>query len=53
MLLRFDLTQNWLLKAETHYMHGTAGLDVTLNGAPRAELQKDWAVLLLKTTAYF
>jgi hypothetical protein len=53
LTLRFDLTQNWILKAEAHAMHGTAGLDMTLNGAPKDELQKDWAVFLLKTTAYF
>jgi hypothetical protein len=53
LTLRFDLTEHWLLKAETHYMHGTAGLDATLNGAPKAELEADWGVLLLKTTAYF
>jgi hypothetical protein len=53
LTLRFDLTQFWILKAEAHYMRGTAALDVTLNGAPRDQLEKDWAVLLLKTTAYF
>jgi hypothetical protein len=54
LTLRFDLTQNWLLKAETHYMHGTAGLDPALNGgAARSTLEQDWAVFLLKTTAYF
>jgi hypothetical protein len=54
LTLRFDLTQFWILKAETHYMHGTAGLDAALNGAAsRAELDDDWMVLLLKTTAYF
>jgi hypothetical protein len=53
LTLRFDLTQNWLLKVETHYMHGTAGLDAALNGAAPSTLEKDWAVLLLKTTAYF
>jgi hypothetical protein len=54
LTLRFDLTQFWILKAETHYMHGTAALDVALNeGTPRTELEKDWGVLLLKTTAYF
>jgi hypothetical protein len=52
--LRFDLTQNWLVKAEAHYMIGTAGLDATLNGvASLSGLEKDWGVLLLKTTAYF
>lgn len=53
LTLRFDLNQSWILKAETHYMHGTAGLDASLNGAPRTQLEKDWGVLLLKTTAYF
>jgi hypothetical protein len=54
LTLRFDLTQFWILKAETHYMHGTAGLDVALNDVEtRAELADDWMVLLLKTTAYF
>jgi hypothetical protein len=53
LTFRFDLTQNWLFKAEGHYMHGTAGLDPTLNAAAPATLVKDWGVLLLKTTAYF
>jgi hypothetical protein len=54
LTLRFDLTANWLLKAEVHYMHGTAGLDAALNQvALRDQLEADWGVLLLKTTAYF
>jgi hypothetical protein len=52
--LRFDLNAYWLLKLEGHAMHGTAGLDSTLNGnLPLSSLTKDWGVLLVKTTAYF
>jgi hypothetical protein len=51
--LRFDITPNWLVKAEGHYMHGTAALRAELNDKPRDELTKNWGVFLLKTTAYF
>ncbi len=52
--LRFDLNAFWLVKAEAHYMIGTAGLDPTLNGGtPLSALQQSWGVFLLKTTAYF
>lgn len=51
--LRFDITPNWLVKAEGHYMHGTAALRPELNGTARDKLTKDWGVFLLKTTAYF
>ena len=54
LTLRYDLNQHWILKAEGHFMHGTAGLTSALNGnAPLSSLTKDWAVLVLKTTAYF
>lgn len=54
MTLRYDLTANWLVKLEGHYMHGTAGLTSALNGnRPLDELSKDWGVFLLKTTGYF
>ena len=54
LTLRYDLNQYWILKAEGHFMHGTAGLTSALNGnAPLSSLTKDWAALLLKTTAYF
>jgi hypothetical protein len=54
LTLRYDLQAHWLLKLEGHYMHGTAGLDSTLNdGKPLGTLEEDWAVLLVKTTAYF
>jgi hypothetical protein len=52
--LRFNLNDNWLVKAEAHYMIGTAGLDSSLNhGTPLSALDQSWGVLLLKTTAYF
>jgi hypothetical protein len=51
---RYDLTQNWLLKIEGHYMSGTAGLREELNeNRPLRTLSRDWGVLLAKTTAYF
>jgi hypothetical protein len=53
--LRFDINARWLVKLEGHYMHGTAGVDGTLNGNPMSldALTRDWAVFLAKTTAYF
>jgi len=55
--LRFDLTANWLVKVEGHYMHGLAGIDPAANGAALVSdlngLEEDWGVLLLKTTAYY
>ena len=52
--LRFDVTPNWLVKAEGHFMHGTAGLRSDLNDRQKLDsLTKNWGVFLLKTTAYF
>jgi hypothetical protein len=52
--LRFDITPNWLLKLEGHYMLGTAGLTSSLNGnVPLSALSQTWGALFLKTTAYF
>ena len=54
MTLRYDLTPNWLVKLEGHYIHGTAGLSSALNdNRPLAELSTNWGVFLLKTTGYF
>lgn len=53
LTLRFDVNANWIVKAEGHYMHGTASLDRALNDGARSTLVDDWGVLLLKTTAYF
>jgi hypothetical protein len=52
--LRFDINRYWLIKAEGHYMRGTAGLSSSLNGnRPLRALTPDWALFALKTTAYF
>jgi hypothetical protein len=52
--LRFDINAHWIVKLEGHYMHGTAGLDPTLNGGASLDtLAKDWGLFLAKTTAYF
>jgi hypothetical protein len=52
--LRFDINRYWLIKAEGHYMRGTAGLSSSLNGnRPLTALTPDWALFALKTTAYF
>jgi hypothetical protein len=54
LTVRYDITPNWLVKAEGHYMHGTAGLSSALNDrAPLDSLPKDWGVFLFKTTGYF
>lgn len=54
LTLRYDLTANWLLKLESHYMKGTAGLEPSLNdGKERPDLSENWGVFLVKTTAYF
>jgi hypothetical protein len=53
--LRYDLTANWILKLEGHYMEGTAALDnKALNhGAEPKDLVSTWGLFLVKTTAYF
>jgi len=55
VFFRYDLMANWLLKLEGHLMRGTAALDnKSLNdGVPPAQLPPNWALLLIKTTAYF
>jgi len=52
--LRYDITSNWLVKLEEHYMRGTAGLSPAFNsGQDVKTLARDWGVFMLKTTAYF
>lgn len=52
--LRFDINDHWLVKFEAHYMNGTAALNRTLNdNRPLDTLARDWALLLVKTTAHF
>lgn len=52
--LRFDITPNWLVKLEGHYMVGAAGLLDPLrvsSGDPTAA--RRWGAFFAKTTAYF
>jgi hypothetical protein len=52
--LRFDINPHWIVKLEGHFMSGTALLDSTLNAnQPKSDLEKNWGVFLVKTTAYF
>jgi len=52
--LRFDINTFWLVKLEGHLMHGTGGVDPSLNGGvSRDALTRTWGAFLLKTTAYF
>lgn len=52
--VRFDLTPNWLLKIEGHFLRGTAALSPALNdGIPRSDLTMNWGLLLAKTTVFF
>jgi len=52
--LRFDINRHWLVKLEGHFMSGTAGLTTTLNdNTSLSQLEKNWGVFLVKTTAYF
>jgi hypothetical protein len=51
---RFDVSQNWIFKAEAHYIDGTAGLSSSLNGNRTLnDLERNWGLFLLKTTVLF
>jgi hypothetical protein len=52
--LRFDITANWLVKFEGHFMIGTGDLMSSLNNnVPLSALDRYWGLFLAKTTAYF
>ena len=52
--LRFDVNAFWIIKAEGHFMAGTAALSPTLNdNVPLTKLDRYWGFFLIKTTAYF
>jgi hypothetical protein len=54
LTLRFDINDHWLVKLEGHYLRGTAALSAALNdGTPPSDLERHWALFLIKTTAYF
>src|SRR5262249_3821134 len=47
--LRFDVAPWWIVKAEGHYMSGTASAHAAGSGAPVA----NWGLFLAKTTVAF
>lgn len=52
--LRFDINPYWLVKLEGHFVHGTAGLNPSLNdGTPPSAMHENWFMTLVKTTVYF
>jgi hypothetical protein len=54
LTLRFDVTPNWLIKVEGHFMDGTAAVSSPLKpGSPPTDPPKDWEALFAKTTVYF
>lgn len=54
LTLRFDVTENWLVKAEGHFMDGTAALTNPIRVGPPPETSAtDWAVFVAKVTGYF
>jgi hypothetical protein len=54
LTVRFDLNQYWLLKLEGHYLHGVGATTDALNpDTPITDRPVDWALGIVKTTAYF
>ncbi len=54
MTLRFDITDNWLVKLEGHFLDGTAALNSPLYaGPPPSQAATDWAAFFAKVTGYF
>ena len=52
--LRFDINDSWIVKLESHFMSGTAGLTNPLRfGPPLDGLATNWWAFLVKTTAHF
>jgi hypothetical protein len=52
--MRYDVTDNWLVKLEGHFKRGTLDVSTALNPNRRAiDAPRDWGVFLVKTTAYF
>jgi hypothetical protein len=53
--LRFDVSANWLIKLEGHYMVGTAGLldPIRFSAMDTSTAAERWGAFFLKTTAYF
>ena len=55
LTLRFDVNPFWLVKAEGHFMYGTAGLvnPLRINPPDITSANQYWAAYFLKTTAHF
>jgi hypothetical protein len=55
LTLRFDVNQFWLVKAEGHFMYGTAGIlnPLRINPPDITRADEYWAAYFLKTTAHF
>jgi hypothetical protein len=53
--LRFDVNPFWLVKAEGHFMYGTAGIlnPLRINPPDITKADQYWAAYFLKTTAHF
>lgn len=53
--LRFDVNPFWLIKAEGHFLYGTAALKKSLNVNPPdiTQAAEYWGAYFLKTTAHF
>ncbi len=51
---RWDLTPNWIFKAEWHEIHGTNGLNPAINsGKAPAAMDSKWQMFMAKTTIFF
>jgi len=48
---RFDVTDNWLLKLEGHFMNGTGDIDAAAN--PDGFDEESWTMIAAKSTFYF
>lgn len=55
LTLRFDVTPNWLVKLEGHYLYGTAGLinPLRINPPDISTADRHWTAYFIKTTAHF
>jgi len=52
--LRYDITYNWLVKAEVHYLHDAGKIFTTpADPQPYALRDQDWFLFALKTTVSF
>lgn len=51
---RVDLTENWIFKAEWHYIFGTSALQPGINAnKTRNDMDAHWQLFMAKTTIFF